>query len=260
MSLARLLPHLAFSCLCLCLAPGARATIELRVAAQEETAPKYIKGDAGAVSGMCVDLLRALERVDPELRFVGGERWFPLVRIQGEMFAGHQDAACGLAHTSERDRHMTFVDPPLLTIDYVLIVRANDNVDIGGWNDVRRLGWDGVVLGNRGLFVSEFLATIGGIHYDTGSATATQNLNKLMMGRGRFYLQRAQGVNQMLRQAGLADRLRVLPTVMGSAQLFLTVGRHVDPTTTERLRRGLARLHATGELERIKKQWYPTGP
>jgi polar amino acid transport system substrate-binding protein len=258
MSIAWLFAHLAFSCLLL--APCARAAIELRVAAQEETAPKYIKGHGGAVAGMCVDLLRALERVDPELRFVGGERWFPLIRVQSELFARHQDVACGLAHTTERDRHLTFLDPPLLAIDYVLIARADDNVGIGGWNDVRRLGWDGVVLGNRGLFASEFLASIGGIYYDTGSATAEQNLKKLLLRRGRFFLQRAQGVNQMLLQAGLSDRLRVLPTVMGSAQLYLTVGKHVDETTTERLRGDLARVQATGELALIRKRWYPPGP
>lgn len=258
MSIAWHFPHLALSCLLL--APCARAAIDLRVAAQEETAPKYIKGHGGAVAGMCVDLLRALERVDPELRFVGGERWFPLIRVQSELFARQQDVACGLAHTRERDRHLTFLDPPLLGIDYVLIARADDNVDIGGWNDVRRLGWDGVVLGNRGLFASEFLASIGGIYYDTGSATEAQNLKKLLLGRGRFFLQRAQGVNQMLLQAGLSDRLRVLPTVMGSAQLYLTVGKHVDETTTERLRGDLARVQATGELTLIRKRWYPPAP
>ena len=150
MSLARLLRLLCISCLWL--APGARAAIELRAAAQEETAPKYIKGDADEPSGLCVDLLRALERADPTLRFVDGERWFPLIRVQSEMFAGKQDVACGLAHTGERDRHLTYLDPPLVSIDYVLIARKADKVQISVWNDVRHLGADGVVLGNRGLF------------------------------------------------------------------------------------------------------------
>lgn len=257
MSLARLLRLLCISCLWL--APGARAAIELRAAAQEETAPKYIKGDADEPSGLCVDLLRALERADPTLRFVDGERWFPLIRVQSEMFAGKQDVACGLAHTGERDRHLTYLDPPLVSIDYVLIARKADKVQISDWNDVRHLGADGVVLGNRGLFASELLAAVGGIHYDIGSATATQNLNKLLLGRGRFSLQRAQGVNQMLQRAGLEDRLRVLPAVMGSARLYLTVGKHVDKETTARLRLAMERVQTAGELDRIRQRWYPTG-
>lgn len=233
----------------------AGAVVELRVAAQEETAPKYVS-DGGAAGGLCVDLLRALERAAPELRFVGGERWMPMIRVLSELFAGKQDAGCGLARTAERDKHLIFLEPALLTINFVLVARATDPVDINGWDDVRKLGMSGIVLGNRGLFASGLLASTSGIHYDTGSSTSSQNLHKLLLGRGRFMILRAQGVNEVLRQAGVADRVRVLPAMMGSTKLYFTLGKHVDDQTTERVRQVLAQLHATGELERIRRRWY----
>lgn len=236
-------------------AAGACAEVELRVAAQEETAPKYLSDGAG-VSGLCVDVLRALERVAPELRFTGGERWMPVVRVLSELYAGRQDAGCGLARTAERDKYLNFLDPPLLTIDFVLVARAADPVAIDGWDDVRKLGIDGVVLGNRGLFAGGLLASIAGIHYDTGSATTAQNLQKLLVGRGRFLILRSQGLNEALRQAGVADRLRVLPAKMGSTRLYFTMGKHVGDQAAARVRQALAQLHASGELERIRLRWY----
>lgn len=237
-------------------AAWAGAPTELRIAAQEETAPKYIKSDAGAGVGMCVDLVQALERTDPELRFVGGERWMHLVRVLTELSAGQLDAGCGLARTREREKRMTFLKPALTSLDFVLVARAGDNVDVNNWDDVRKLGRHGVVLGNRGLFASGFLAAVDGIHYDTGSATSAQNLHKLVRGRGRFFFQRKQGLNEMLREAGVFERVRVLPAVMGSTRLYFTLGKHVDVKATERVQRALIRLQTTGELERIRKRWY----
>lgn len=233
----------------------AAAEIELRVAAQEETAPKYVSDGAG-VSGFCVDLMNGLERIAPELRFVGGSRWMPVVRVLNDLYTGNQDAGCGLAHTPERDKRLIFVGPALQTIDFVLVARANDDVDIADWNDVRKLGSNAIVLGNRGLFAGGLLASIYGIQYDTGSATSAQNLQKLLLGRGRFFLLRAQGINEVLLQAGVVDRVRVLPAIMGRTELYFTLGKHLDDRTVERVRQALAQMQATGELERLRRRDY----
>lgn len=229
--------------------------IELRVAAQDETAPKYVNSGPG-VSGLCADLLNAIERVAPELRFVGGTRWMPVVRVLSELYAGVQDAGCGLAHTPERDKRLIFLAPALISIDFVLVARGSDNVDIADWEDVRKLGVNGVVLGNRGLYASALLASTSGIYFDSGSATSAQNLQKLLAGRGRFLLLRVEGINEALRQAGVTDRVRVLPAIMGSTKLYFTLGKHVDEKTSERVQQALVELQASGELDRIRRRWY----
>jgi hypothetical protein len=42
--------------------------IVIRTAAQEGTEPKFIAGDGERIVGMCVDLFRAIEQLDPNSR------------------------------------------------------------------------------------------------------------------------------------------------------------------------------------------------
>jgi hypothetical protein len=35
--------------------------------------------------GLCIDIMRAIEQIDPGLRFVGHQRWKPLIRAYSEL-------------------------------------------------------------------------------------------------------------------------------------------------------------------------------
>jgi len=229
---------------------------DLRTAAQRDTAPKYTTLPDGAVGGLCVDLLRAIERAEPELHFVGDQHWKPVIRVLSEMYAGLQDAACGLARTPDRQAHMIYLEPALFSVEHVLVSRIDDDIAVGSWDDLRKLGRQATVLVDRGLYPAYLVETIGGIAYDAGSATALQNLQKLVAGRGRLYLHRLQGLDVLLRESGLAGRVRVLPTVLDSVPLYFTLGMQVDDTTVQQVRRALLTLQKTGELDRIYKRWY----
>src|SRR5476649_1990028 len=100
----------AACCLMLLAASLSGMATELRVAAQEGTEPKFIASDQGIV-GLCIDIMRAIERVDPGLKFVGDQHWMPLIRVYSEAANGKQDAVCGVQDTPERRRHYVFLDP-----------------------------------------------------------------------------------------------------------------------------------------------------
>ena len=75
----------AAAALALLLWAGGAAAVELRTAAQDATAPKFVArhGPGGPqVVGLCVDILHAIERLDPELRFVGTQHWLPVPRVE----------------------------------------------------------------------------------------------------------------------------------------------------------------------------------
>lgn len=229
--------------------------VVLRTAAQAGTEPKFIAGDGGAIVGLCIDILRAIERVDPQLRFAGDQRWMPLIRAYSEVESGLQDAACAVQRSPERERKMNFLATPLVAVNYHFLARMADPVSIRNWNDVRKLAPDGVVLANRGFAAAAILAQQGGIETDASSTSPALNLQKLVAGRGRLYFHRSPGLKKMLEHNGMGDKVRILPTVMYRASLYMVTGPHVARGVVERLEQALAQLEVSGELERLARKW-----
>jgi ABC-type amino acid transport substrate-binding protein len=233
---------------------GTAGAVTLRVAAQQGTEPKFI-ARGGAVVGLCVDILRAIEKLEPGLTFSGDQHWMPLVRVYTELARGEQDAACGVQRTADRERKFIFLEPALFPINYMLMARADDPVVINNWDDVRNLGPDTIVLANRGFASVQILEAVGGLNVDARSASPPMNLQKLLAGRARLFLHRTPGLQAFLERAGAADKVRILPVIMSSNRLYLALGKHVEHDTVARVQHALTRLDKTGELERLLHRW-----
>lgn len=250
-------PRLAGALLAALLPCGAgMAATEIRTAAQVGTEPKFLTDQrSGAVVGICIDIMRAVERVDPALKFVGQQRWEPLTRIYSSLDHGLQDVSCGLSHSAERDKKYIFVGPALFTIRYHLIARADDPVTINNWDDVRKLEPDGIVLANRGFAGVTMLENAGVRQIDAGAASPQLNVQKLLARRGRLFFHRGPGLQAILDRTGYGGKLRILPTEMASSPLYFVAGKHVDVALIEHLRAALQVLDKSGELERIARSW-----
>ena len=235
---------------------AAMAATEVRTAAQSGTEPKFqVDPRSGTIGGICIDIMRAIERVDSSLKFSGQQTWQPLTRIYSAMDHGTQDASCGLSHSPERDKKYVFVGPTLFTIRYHLIARLDDPVSVASWDDVRKLAPDGVVLANRGFAGVSVLENAGVRQIDASAASPQLNLQKLLARRGRLFFHRGPGLQAALNRTGLAAKVRILPAEMASSQLYFVVGKHVGADVTERLRGALQALEKSGELERIARGW-----
>jgi ABC-type amino acid transport substrate-binding protein len=239
-----------------CLLPALPAfpAEHLRVAAQIGTEPKFLRDD-GHVIGLCTDIMRAIERIEPGLTFKGDQHWMPVTRMMTELAAGAQDAACGMQHTPERDRLFIYLEPPLFSVDYVMIARRDDPVEVRSWEDLRQLQPAPIVLVNRGFAVSVTLASIPGIQLDASATDTKLNLEKLIAGRGRLYFHRGPGIQRMLERAGVAAKVRVLPGSLLRTESYFIVGKHVAAATVEKLRMAISQLEKTGELQAILRKW-----
>jgi polar amino acid transport system substrate-binding protein len=236
-------------------AAHAAPTVTLKVAAQEGTEPKFIAAGDGRIVGICIDLFRAIERIDPGLIFIGDQHWLPLVRAHSELATHQHDALCAVQRSPERERQYAFLDQPIFTLQYVLLVRANDNVVVHDWNDVRKLGAQGVVLVNRGYTVAETLDRLGGLQVNSSATNPAMNLQKLVAGRGRFFLHRGPGLSGFITRAGFDGKVKILPQVMYSTDVFMAMGTHIDPGVRLRVQHALEQLDRNGELARMLKKW-----
>jgi len=250
--LARLLAIASFSLL-----PAAShaGVITLRTSAQEGTAPKFIAADKGRVAGLCIDILRAIEQIDPGLRFTGDQQWKPLIRSYSELEAGMADVQCAMQRIPEREKKYRFIGPVLYRSDYHFLVRSDDPLAIHSWDDVRRLAPNNVVLVNRGFAAADIVASQGGIELDASSTSPELNLQKLIAGRGRLYFHRSPGLERLLERTGSEGKVRILPQVMYTADLYFATSRQLDREVSERIADALFQLEKKGELARLVHKW-----
>lgn len=229
--------------------------IVLRTAAQEGTEPKFVADGKDRVVGLCIDILRAVEQVDPTLQFVGDQRWKPLIRAFSELETGQQDVQCAMQRTAEREQRFHYLGPALYAIEYHFLARAEDTISITQWEDVRRLAPDNIVLINRGFAAAAILTQMGGIEIDANATNPQLNLQKLIAGRGRLFFHRGPGLQRLLVRTGTVGKVRILPQVMYSAKLYFVTSKKLAPFITERLERALYQLEKNGELDRLMRKW-----
>ncbi|MYM68615.1 transporter substrate-binding domain-containing protein [Pseudoduganella sp. FT55W] len=235
--------------------PVLAAPTVLKVVAQEGTEPKYIPAGIGRVVGLCVDLYRAIERIEPNVVFSGDQQWTPALQALSQLASHEHDALCAVQRTEERTRQYVFLEPALFQMRYQLIARAGDPVTVNNWDDVRNLGPKGIILANRGYTAPGMLERIGGLQVDASASTPAANLQKLIAGRGRFFLHRAPGMQGFIDRAGATTRVRILPTVMATTDVYMALGTHVDPAVRQRVQRALEQLDKNGELARLLRKW-----
>lgn len=199
--------------------------------------------------------MRAIERLEPDLQFTGDQMWQPLIRVEAGVATGHLDAACGFLRNKEREARFTYIEPPLFPVNYYLVARADDEVQINSWNDVRKLGNQGVILVINGFGMIKKLEEIGGLKIDSGAKDSKTNIDKLLAGRGRFYLHRSPGIKAEITNAGAQDKVKLLPTVMHSEKFYMAVAKSVPAETLEKMRKAIVQLNTSGELAKLLEKW-----
>ena len=233
----------------------------LKTLGQDNAVPKFVRGASsgggtGATTGFCVDALRAIERVSRKLRFVGEERLMPPGQIENALAIGQIDVACGFARNDARAARFLLLEPALFNARYVLAVRADDPVTVvNSLDDVRKLGEQGVILGVHGLSAMSSLAREGGLKIDDAGITPAANLQKLLLGRGRFFFYRSPGMRAVIQDAGLVGKVRVLPGTVFTTKLHMLVSKNLPQETLDELQRAIGELSKSGELGRIYERW-----
>lgn len=234
------------------------AAFDLRTAAQEASAPKFVSVQRDGrphIGGLCIDIMHAIEQLEPDLVFVGTQRWQPPARLEAGVAAGTLDVACGFLRTARREARVRYLDPPLFPVRYYLAVRADDDVQVRDWDDVRRLGERGTLLLVHGYGINDLLARAGGLRVDAGGRDSATNLGKLLAGRGRFYLHRVPGLQWEIVHGGLQGRVKVLAPAMHSELFYMIVSRTLPAAVGARLAGAIGRLRANGTLDQLLALW-----
>jgi hypothetical protein len=231
---------------------------DIRTAAQENAEPRFVvsrDGGQTGIGGFCIDLMRTLERIDPRLHFSMSPQVQSLPRIRNRLAAGDLDAFCGLPRTPASESVLRFVEPPLYTARFHLAVRTDDQLMVQSWDEVRRLGKEGVILLATHSPIGQTLQERGGLKVDSSAADPGTNIRKLLAGRGRFFLHHVAGLRQAIRAARAEDKIRILPATMERQSLYLVLSDRVTAEIGNSIREALTRTVAGGELDGLLHKW-----
>ncbi|KIF80544.1 hypothetical protein TSA66_06520 [Noviherbaspirillum autotrophicum] len=229
---------------------------ELYTAPQEFSEPKFIlrqQDGRTVVEGLCVDIMHAIERTDPHIRFVLGPPPQSLARIEASLVAGELHVACGFLRTGKREHALHYIEPPLFSTDFYMAVRADDDVAVRNWEDVRRLGEDAVILAKYAC--APALSSVEGLKTDFSAKDTKTNIQKLLAGRGRFFFHRSPGIEAAIRDAGAQGKVKILPVVMSRQPLYMVLSKAVPAHAATRIQTAIIRLEANGELAKLFAKW-----
>lgn len=221
--------------------------LEVRIAGQEALMPKWVHL-RNRVAGICPDMLAAIERVEPRLHFSGYRQSRSLTGIEMGLENGSLDAACGLVASKRRLAIGQAAGPPIYIVRHRLVGRAGDHADVHSVEELLRT--HALVVAQRSAVFTEELRAAG-VRIDDATDDNGVNLRKLLAGHGRFVDMNELTLHHYLRDAALAQRVRILPAVLKEEPTYFWVGRKADPAVARLLGAALEKLRASGELERI---------
>ena len=231
--------------------------LEVRTAAQDSQ-PKFVK-IGNAMSGLCIDIFKALERIDTDLKFTQLNDFTPLPRIEASLEEGRLDAFCGLAKTEKRKAKLDFIETPIYSTHTVLAARIDDKADIKSFDDLRKLGDDATVLVVYKTVQADTLAAQPGLKVDGGAKDTSTNLKKLIEGRGRFILQNDFALIDEIKRDNLGDKIKILPAHFdsGDVERYIVISKTANPALRTKLVAAVEKLNTSGDLAKIFQPYKP---
>jgi ABC-type amino acid transport substrate-binding protein len=233
-------------------APAVQAApVTIRSAMQDSNTYKFDPKNEKQ-PGICIEIIRAVEKADPEIKFSGMDAFTPLPRIVAELASGGSlDAFCGLLKTPERAAQVNFLDIPIYSLRHKVAVRAEDTVSVKTFDDIRKLGTNNTIAATQGLVYAAYLQQQGGLTIDDGSKDPSANFKKLLSERVRFYYNAESTLVEYIHNEKLQGKVKILPSVFKEENQYFVTSKTLPAATADKLRAALDKLAKQGELAKI---------
>lgn len=234
--------------------PGAQAQeLTLRTVQQASSIYKYDPEGGPQRPGICMDVLHAVERVDPGLRFTGLEQVMPLRRVERMLGEGQVDAFFCLLRSPERERQWRYLPIPLYNVRHVIAQRLDDLRPVDSLADLATMSQIKPVLVTRGTVLARKL-DIAGVNLSEVSSER-EALQMLTLGRTDAIYGQDVNLVRHIRDARLGDRVRIGRTVFQEEAQYLVVRSDLPQPIVDRLTEALRRLERDGVLRLLSEKY-----
>ena len=237
------------------LSAGVVQAIEIKTAAQE-SAPKYFTNEDNSMAGLCVDIIRAIERTDPEIKFSGYNHFLPFNRLQRQLEDGDLDVFLGFKKTPARLSKYRFVEVPLYQLDYKLATLSQDGIDNIQLENLNDLDPEMRVLTIKGTAAASFLhEKQRSFVVDDSARSPTKMILMLKHGRARLAFYHDLGLFFVINRMNAGKDIQISSRSYSNYSHYLAFSRKVSPEVVERVTKALRKLSEEGDLDRIATRY-----
>ncbi|SFN11657.1 ABC-type amino acid transport substrate-binding protein [Formivibrio citricus] len=232
------------------------APFQVKTLSQKNYPAKYDPSNP-AKPGICLEIIRAIERLDPQIKFTGLDTLVTTTRALDHLTHGEIDVFFGFLKTPHRVAAVNFIEPPLFSMPQVLVVRRDDPVQLNSWDDIRTQGRNGTVLAVANSGQAVFLKKRPGIFVDDSGFTVTTNLKKLLADRGRFIYVSENNARAGIESLGVTGQVKILrPPFLMKDSLHVAFSRQASPDLVGRVVEAIRKLERNGEMKRIRQRYH----
>ena len=225
----------------------------MRTAEQSGSIGKYGDPNESAMPGLCTEILRAVERVDPGLHFAGTTTRAPLRRIETMLAQNQLDAFFCLLKSPEREQQWRYLPVPLYRIRHRVVQRADDPKELRSLADLAQQSRTKPVLVMQGTLLRQTLDRAKVV--TSAPPSEREALQMLLLGRADAVYGQDIGLLRALREARMEDRLRLSPTVFAEEFQYAVVSRQVPAEAERRLTQALQTLERDGTLKALADKY-----
>lgn len=218
--------------------------------------PKYYIDENKNITGLCVEIIELIKKKDPTIKIEAPKRLVKFKRIKNDLLKGDIDLFFGMTRTKQREKQFTYIEPPLYKINHVIAVRKDDNVKINGFEDIKKLTSDNIILTNQGTSTAKFLRKQGDLNLDSGAPNISVNFQKLLKKRGRFVYFHNLGMVSTVKKENLQDKIKVLPTSFKTYFHYLAFSKNVSKDVIKKVEKVMLGISQSGELEKIINKYF----
>ncbi|RZJ12374.1 MAG: transporter substrate-binding domain-containing protein [Rubrivivax sp.] len=236
----------------LCVAAPAQE-LTLRSVQQAGALLKYDPQGAPARPGLCMEVLKAVEHLDPGVRFTGLQQQAPLKRVERLLADGDVDAFFCLLKSPQREKLWRYVPVPLYVVRHVVVQRVDDARHFNSFEELAAASRRKRVLVVRGTALARHLLAA-----DVSIAEVSSERDALqMLALGRTDAIYGQDVNlqRHIALAKLGDKLKLGRTVFREEPQFLALRATLPEAAEERLTQALRKLEKDGLLRQIAERY-----
>lgn len=227
--------------------------LTLRTVQQSGSLVKYDPDGGPLKPGLCLEILRAVEKQDPGLHFSGLEQQMPLKRVERLLADGGVDAFFCLLKSPEREKLWRFAPVPLYSIRPVVVQRADDPRHIDSLADLAALSRRLPVLVMRGTALARRLLAA---HVAIAEvASEREALQMLTLRRADAIYGQDINLQRHVSETQLGGKLKIGRTAFQEEAQFLALRADLPPAYEERLTQALRKLERDGTLRQLTEKY-----
>ena len=227
--------------------------LTLRTVQQGSSVIKYDPDGAPARPGLCLEIIRAVERADPSLHFSGLDQMVPLKRVERLLADGLADVFFCLLKSPEREKQWRYVPVPLYTVRHVVVQRADDPRTLDNLAELAALSQRKPVLVTRGTALARRLVAAEVAISEV--ASEREALQMLALGRADAIYGQDINLQRHIADSKLGDKLKLGATVFHEEPQYVALRSDLPAGHEERLTQVLRKLERDGTLKQIADKY-----